>query len=171
MNVLQTWWPLLAIALLAIVVVRRTRGEPLDLKDAVATPVVLLVIGGRAIVDVEPTVADLTWLTILSAVSLCFGAARSATTIIERRGEILVQRYRWTTFALLLGSLVVGAALGLLAQQLGMHEDARPLTFTIGVGLAGEGAITLIRGARRGAPMPWSPTNASPGTSPSRSRT
>ena len=35
------------------------------------------------------------------------------------------------------------------------HEAARPLTFTIGVGLAGEGAITLIRAARRGIEMPW----------------
>ena len=51
--------------------------------------------------------------------------------------------------------MLVGAVLGQLAQQFGMHEAARPLTFTIGVGLAGEGAITLIRAARRGIEMPW----------------
>lgn len=165
MDLLKTWWPLLVVVLLIAVVVRRIRGEPLDLKDAIALPVVLLVVGGRAIADVQLTIIDMVWLTLLSLVSLCFGAARSTTTVIERRGDVFVQRYRWMTFVLLIVSLVVGAALGLLAQHLGMHEEARPLTFTIGLGLAGEGGITLIRAARRGAPMPWSRTAASPKTS------
>lgn len=156
MDLLKTWWPLLIVVLLVVVVVRRLRGEPLDLKDAIASPVILLVIGGRAIADVEPTMVDGVWLVLLSLVSLAFGAARSATTVIECRERTFFQRYRWTTFVLLVASLVVGALLGLLAQQFGMHEEARPLTFTIGVGLAGEGGITLLRAARRGVPMPWS---------------
>src|SRR5690625_2207980 len=162
MDLLKNWWPLLAVVVLVVVVVRRIRGEPLDLKDALVTPVILLVIGGRAIADVELTTVDMVWLILLSLVSVCFGAARSATTVIERREDVFVQRYRWTTFVLLIASLVAGAVLGLLAQHLGMHEEARPLTFTIGVGLAGEGGITLIRAARRGAPMPWSRTAVSP---------
>lgn len=162
MELLKTWWPLLVIVLLVVVVVRRVRGEPLDLKDAAVLPVILIVIGGRAIADVHLTTTDIVWLTLLSLVGLGFGAARSATTIIERRDEIFIQRYRWTTFALLIASLVVGAVLGMLAQHLGMHAEARPLTFTIGVGLAGEGAITLLRAARKGAPMPWSNAATSP---------
>lgn len=155
MNTLIQWWPLLVVVALVAVVVRRTRGEPLDLKDAAVTPLVLLAIGTYTISQVNPTRIDLAWLTALSAVSLGFGAARSTTVVIERRGQGYVQRYRWTTFALLAASLVVGAGLGLLAQRFGMHEAARPLTFTIGVGLAGEGAITLIRAAKRGIEMPW----------------
>lgn len=156
MELLKIWWPVLVLVLLVVVVVRRIRGEPLDLKDAIVLPVILLVIGGRAVADVDLTTADTVWLTVLSLVSLCFGAARSATTVIERREGVFFQRYRWTTFVLLVASLVVGAVLGLVAQQFGMHEEARPLTFTIGLGLAGEGAITLLRAARMGAPMPWS---------------
>ncbi|HIZ37489.1 MAG TPA: hypothetical protein H9815_17060 [Candidatus Ruania gallistercoris] len=156
MDMLKAWWPVLVLILLVVVVVRRIRGEPLDLKDAIVLPVVLLLIGGRSIAAMELTTVDAVWLVLLSVVSLAFGAARSATTVIERREGVLFQRYRWRTFLLLVGSLVVGAALGLLAQRFGMHEEARPLTFTIGLGLAGEGAITLLRAARRGATMPWS---------------
>lgn len=155
MDMLLRFWPLLVIALLTVVVVRRVRGEPLDLKDAAVTPLVLLAIGTNMIIGIGPTSIDLAWLAGLSAVSLAFGAARSATIVIERRADQFVQRYRWTTFALLVASLVVGAALGPVAQHFGMHEAARPLTFTIGIGLAGEGAVTLVRAARRGIEMPW----------------
>lgn len=155
MSLLYNWWPLLVVIVLVIVVVRRVRGEPLDLKDAVVAPLVFLAIGTKMIIDVEPTPIDLIWLTALSLVGIGFGAARAATIVIERRDGQLIQRYRWTTFALLVASLIVGAVLGLVAQQFGMHEAARPMTFTIGIGLAGEGAITLVRATRRGAEMPW----------------
>lgn len=135
MSTLVQWWPLLVIALLAFVVVR---GEPLDLKDALVMPIVLLAIGTNMIIQIAPTTVDLAWLAGLSVISLAFGVARCATIVIECRGYEFVQRYRWTTFALLLASLVVGAALGQLAQHSGMHEGARPLTFTIGLGLAGK---------------------------------
>ena len=128
MDLLKTWWPLLVAVLLMVVVVRRLRGEPLDLKDAVVSPLILLIIGTRTIVEVGPTTTDLVWLSILSLVSLGFGAARSATTVIERRDEQFIQRYRWTTFALLVASLVVSAGLGMLAQHFGLHDEARPLT-------------------------------------------
>lgn len=160
MYMLETWWPVLVVVLLIGLVVRRIRGEPLDLKDALASPAIFLLIGGRTIVEAHPTTVDVLWLIGLSIVGLGFGAARAGTTIIERRGETYFQRYRWKTFAWLVGSLIVGGGLGLLAQQLGMHEEARPLTFTLGVGLAGESAITLLRAARRGVPMPRSSTPA-----------
>lgn len=155
MDTLLQFWPLLIVVLLVVLVVRRIRGEPLDLKDAAVTPLVLLAIGTHMIIQTQPTAVDFAWLAGLSVVSLGFGAARSATIVIERRADGFVQRYRWRTFALLVASLVIGAALGQLAQLLGMHEEARPLVFTIGVGLAGEGVITLIRAARRGIEMPW----------------
>lgn len=155
MSLLNDWWPLLVIAVLIVVVVRRLRGEPLDLKDTVVAPLVLLAIGTKMIIDVSPTPIDLIWLAALSLVGIGFGAARAATIVIERRDGQLIQRYRWTTFALLVASLIVGAALGLVAQQFGMHEEAKPMTFTIGLGLAGEGMVTLLRAARRGAEMPW----------------
>lgn len=157
MSLLKDWWPLLVIAVLVIVVVRRVRGEPLDLKDAVVAPLVLLAIGTRTIIDVAPTPTDIFWLVALSVVGLGFGAARAATIVIERREGQLIQRYRWTTFALLVASLIAGGVLGLVAHRFGMHEAARPMTFTIGIGLAGEGLITLIRASRRGAVMPWTP--------------
>lgn len=155
MNTLTQFWPLLIVVPLVVLVVRRIRGEPLDLKDAMVTPIVLLAIGTHMIIQVAPTAIDLAWLAGLSVISLAFGVARSVTIVIERRGDEFVQRYQWTTFALLLTSLAVGAVLGLLAQHFGMHEEARPLTFTIGLGLGGEGAVTLIRAAQRGIEMPW----------------
>lgn len=155
MDLLKQYWPALVGLLLVVVVVRRLRGEPLDLKDAVTAPAIMLFLGVRAIAEVHPTSADLAWLVALSVVSVLFGAARSATTVIERRGDQLFQRYRWRTLGLMVGSLVASMALGLLAQRLGLHPEARPLTFSIGVGLAGESAVTLLRAARHGARMPW----------------
>lgn len=155
MDLLKQWWPLLVVLLLIVVVVRRLRGEPLDLKDAVVAPVILVFLGGRAVFQAHPTTIDLAWLVGLSLVAVTFGALRSATTVIEYRGDVLVQRYRWQTLALLAVSLLASAGLGMLAVRFGMHESARPLTLSIGLGLAGEGAITLLRAARRGATMPW----------------
>lgn len=46
----------------------------------------------------------------------------------------------------------------MLAVRFGMHdmhEEARPLTLSLGLGPAGEGAITLLRANRRGVRMPW----------------
>src|SRR5690606_29466670 len=131
-------------------------------RDTALSPVILLAIGTRSLLEFDPSAIDLVWLTALSLISLGFGALRAASTVIERRGGQFIQRYRWTTFALMIASLVVCAGLGLLAQRFGMHEEARPLTFTIGIGLAGEGAITLIRAARKGAPVPWSSKGATP---------
>lgn len=148
MDLLNNYWPVLAGILLAVVVVRRLRGEPLDLKDALASPAILLFLGLRGIAEAHPTSVDLAWLAALSVVSILFGAARSATTVIERRNDQLIQRYRWRTFGLMVGSLVASLGLGLLAQRMGMHEAARPLTFSIGIGLAGESAVTLLRAAR-----------------------
>lgn len=155
MSELFHWWPVLIVILLVVLIIRRVRGEPLDVKDAAVTPLVLLAIGTHMIIQARPTGVDLAWLTGLSLVGLAFGAARSATTVIERRDGIVVQRYRWTTFALLVGSFLAGAALSRVGQHFGMHAEARPLIFTIGIGLAGEGVITLIRAARRGLEMPW----------------
>lgn len=155
MDLLKQYWPLLAALLLVVVVIRRMRGEPLDLKDAVTAPAIMLFLGVRTIIEVHPTAVDLAWLVALSVVSVLFGAARSATTVIERRGDQLFQRYRWRTLGLMVGSLVASMVLGLLAQRLGLHAEARPLTFSIGVGLAGESAVTLLRAARHGARMPW----------------
>ena len=79
MDLLKTWWPVLVLILLVVVVVRRIRGEPLDLKDAIAAPVVLLLIGGRSIAAMELTTVDAVWLVVLSVVSLSFGVARSSS--------------------------------------------------------------------------------------------
>src|SRR5699024_12270012 len=119
MDMLKTWWPVLVVVLLIVVVVRRIRGEPLDLKDAIVLPVVLLVIGGRAIGDVDLTTVDTVWLTLLSVVCVCFGAARSATTVIYRLEGVFIQRYRCTIFVLLLSLIVVVGCLVLLALHLG----------------------------------------------------
>jgi len=155
MDMLEKWWPLLVVGLLVVVVARRLRGEPLDLKDAIVSPAILLFLGGRAVFAAHPTAIDLVWLGVLSVIGLGFGAARSATTRIEQRDDVWIQRYRWATIGLMAGSLVVSAGLGYAAQQLGMHPEARPLTLSIGIGLAGESAVTLWRASRRGVPMPY----------------
>ncbi len=148
--------PFLVAGVIVVVLVRRMTGEPVDLKDVVASPAILLFLGVRDMADANLTAVDLGWIVGLSVVSVLFGAIRSTTTVFEHRQGRLFQLYRWRTLAWMVGSLVAGACLGWVAHHLGMHDGARPMTFSVGIGLAGEAVVTLLRAYRHGAAMPWS---------------
>ena len=151
MTTLNQWWPALVVVAVVVVVVRRFRGEPLDLKDAVVAPAVLLFLGGRTLVEIDLTPTDVLWLVITGFVGVAAGAVRATTTRLTGPPHALVQHYTWRTLVVWVVSLAASGGLGLVAGQLGMHEEARPVTLSIGLSLLGEAAVTLWRARRRGA--------------------
>jgi len=151
MTTLNQWWPALVVVAVVVVVVRRFRGEPLDLKDAVVAPAVLLFLGGRTLVEIDLTPTDVLWLAITGLVGVATGAVRATTTRLTGPPHALVQHYTWHTLVVWVASLAASGGLGLVAGELGMHEEARPVTLSIGLSLLGEAAVTLWRAHRRGA--------------------
>lgn len=146
---------LIAAAILVVVVVlvvRRLRGEPLVAREVFGAPLVLIAIGAYGLTKVGLTGLDALWLALGSAIGLGFGAVRAATTVLFERDRVLWLRYTPWTFAVWVGSVAVNFGLGVLATSAGMHEEARPMTLSIGVSLLGEALVVARQAKATGLP-------------------
>jgi len=153
MTMLNNPWVLTAIVLaaLAYVVVKRSIGEPLNVRDLMVPPLILIVLGVRELMEAEGlTAVDLGWLICVSVVGAVCGGARAATLRLYLRDGVLWQRYTRRTFVVWPVSLLVSGGFGLLATTAGMSNDARSVMLSIGVSLAGEGVVAGVRGAMTG---------------------
>ncbi|WP_240519162.1 DUF1453 domain-containing protein [Amycolatopsis antarctica] len=140
-------------------VVRRLRGEPLVARELWGAPLVLGAIGVYGVCTLPVvTPADLGWLAGDSGLGLTLGMVRGRTVRVFARDGVLWQRYRWSTLGVWVGSTLLGAGFGFLAVAGGMHEDARPMTLSIGVGLLGE-ALSIGRRALASG-VPFAPAGA-----------
>jgi hypothetical protein len=129
-----------------VVVVRRFLGEPLSARDLLVPPVVLVGLGGYAVVGAAPvTAVELAWVVSGSIVGLALGAARGWTVRLFVRDGALWQRYSPWTVVVWVGSVAASAGLGWLAVRGGVREEVRPVTLSIGVSLLGE---LLVVGGR-----------------------
>lgn len=149
-------WALAAlIAVVAIIVViKRLRGEPLNARDLFAPPLVLTGLGIWALCEADGlTGTDFVWVVAGCVLGIALGALRGATIQVFGKEGVLWQRYTGRTFLVILGSLVVMAGYGFLAVRLGMHENARPVQLSIGVGFLGEALIVGYRGLASGVPF------------------
>ncbi|MDQ3786383.1 MAG: DUF1453 domain-containing protein [Actinomycetota bacterium] len=146
----------LVIVAVGYTIVRRMIGEPLNARDLVGAPVVLLAVGGYSLAKVpDVTVVDVAWLAGSSLVGLALGVWRGATVRLMVKNGVLWQRYPARTYLVWLVSLVVNGGVGFLATHGGMQADARPMTLSIGVGLLGEAAAVGLRALATG--LPFSP--------------
>ncbi|WP_433346505.1 hypothetical protein ACQP25_27345 [Microtetraspora malaysiensis] len=132
------------VALLVIgVVVKRFVGEPLNARDLLVPPVVLLAIG----------VSNATWgvwTAVGCVVGLLFGALRGLTPrLFVKRGH-LWQRYTLWTVLVWIVSAAANFGIGLVS---GMPEQARPITLSIGVSLLGEALTLGLRALATGSPF------------------
>ncbi len=144
----------LVIAAIGYTIVRRSIGEPVNVRDLLGPPVVLLALGGYGITKApEVTAVDIGWLAGTSLVGLGLGVWRGTTVRLLVKDGALWQRYPARTYLVWVVSLVINGGLGLLARAGGMHEDVRPLTLSIGVGLLGEAAAVGLRGLSSGVPF------------------
>jgi hypothetical protein len=152
---MHTWVVVaLVVAAVGYTIARRTIGEPLNARDLFGTPAVLLAIGGYGVSKVpDVTGTDIAWLVATSAVGLVLGVWRGTTVRLVVRDGALWQRYPAGTYLVWVVSLVVNGVLGFLATHAGVHEDARPVTLSIGVGLLGEAAAVGLRAMTTGVPF------------------
>jgi hypothetical protein len=144
-------WVLIGIGVVAVVV-RRTLGEPVDLRDLAVPPLALIGIGGYALTKADLGAVDVLWLVVGSLVGLAMGVLRGSSVLVFTRDGRLWQRYTPSTFAYWGLSLAVNLAIGYTAS---LYTDARPITLSIGVGLLGEAipvALRLSRSALGAAP-------------------
>ncbi|MEV4166398.1 hypothetical protein [Nonomuraea dietziae] len=142
----------LIVGLVGYVVVRRMIGEPLNARDVYLAPLVLIGLGIHALTGVALTAVDVLWLVISGLVALGFGAMRASTTGLFEREGVLWQRYTWRTLVVWVVSAAASIGVGLLATRYGLHEQARPMSLAIGVGLSGEALVTAVRARAIGVP-------------------
>ncbi|ONI83134.1 hypothetical protein ALI144C_16650 [Actinosynnema sp. ALI-1.44] len=145
-----------------VVLVFRVLGEPLNWRDLLAPPIVLITIGVVGVVNFDGlTGSDIAWLVGGCVIGLAFGAARGATVrLYEKDGELWQKYTKWSLALFVLGVAVSGGY-GLVAVKLGMHPEARPYQLAIGISFAGEAAVLFPRGLAMDAPFakdkerPW----------------
>jgi hypothetical protein len=150
MDVLKT---LLIVGLVGYVVVRRMAGEPLVAKDVYAPPIVLVAIGGHGLLQHDLSTPDVVWLAVTLVLGVAFGALRAATAVVYPKGGVLWQRYTGKTLAVWVVTFAAGLGVGRLAAMAGMHEEARSMPLSIGVGLVGEALVVLFRARSAGVPF------------------
>ncbi|WP_229847956.1 DUF1453 domain-containing protein [Kitasatospora griseola] len=148
----------LVAAVIVAVVVRRLRGEPLNVRDLFGPPVVLTALGAWALWqrhdlhhDLGP--GDYVWIAAGAALGVATGALRGATVRVEPRGGVLWQRYTGWTFLVAALSLGLMVAFSFLAEHAGLPADARPTQLSIGVGFLGEALVVGWRGLASGVPF------------------
>ncbi|WP_037718289.1 MULTISPECIES: hypothetical protein [Actinomycetes] len=145
-----------------VMLVFRLVGEPLNWRDTVAPPVVLIALGVVGVVQFKGlTSTDVWWIGGSCVLGLAFGAARGATIrLYSRKGE-LWQRYRKSSLALFVLGVAASIGFTVLAVKFGLHEQARPYQLAIGVSFAGEALVLIPRGLRSDVPFakdkerPW----------------
>ncbi|GAB2962162.1 hypothetical protein ACFMQL_28780 [Nonomuraea fastidiosa] len=146
--------PLLVVAMVVVVVIRRFKGEPLRARDLFTPPVVLIGIGAYTLVkDVHPAGADLAWVLAGTVAGVLLGAVRGLTPRLYVRDGHIWQRYTgWTLLAWAV-SAGINAGIGALATAAGTPDQVRPMALSIGVSLLGEAAALGLRARTLGAPF------------------
>jgi len=149
---MQTWMVVVLICgAVGYTILRRSIGEPVNLRDLFVAPAVLVGVGLYSLKGV--TAVDIGWLVGTGIVGLALGMVRGSTVCLMVKDGSLWQRYPARTYGVWAVSLVVNAGLGFLATHAGMHEDARPIMLSIGIGLLGESAAVGLRGLATGVPF------------------
>ncbi|MFI1972291.1 DUF1453 domain-containing protein [Streptomyces cinnamoneus] len=144
---------LIAVAAVAVIA-KRLGGEPLNVRDLFAPAVVLTALGGWSVYRAHDlTGGDLAWAVAGVALGLALGALRGRTVHVFEKQGVLWQRYTGRTFLVIALSVPVMGGFALLAASMGMHEQARPVQLSIGVGFLGEALVIGRRGLVSGIPF------------------
>ncbi|TCO45289.1 DUF1453 family protein [Actinocrispum wychmicini] len=151
---MSTWLVVAIVVAVVAVVVKRLIGEPVNVRDLFAPPVVLLAIGVVGLVKAEHvTGVDIAWIVAGSAVGLGMGALRGATPKLFTKDGVLWHRYTGWTFGVWVLSVAVNGGLDLVATANGLHHDVKPVQLAIGVSLLGEAVVIGLRSMRAGVPF------------------
>ncbi len=144
------------IAVVAVVVVvKRLVGEPVNVRDLFAPALVITGIGVWTLCKKAEhlTGTDIAWAATGAVLGVALGMVRGGTVQVFEKQGVLWQRYTGRTFLVLAVSAAFMAGFGLLAVKMGMHEQARPVQLSIGVGFLGEALVIGWRGLASGVPF------------------
>ncbi|MFH9419877.1 DUF1453 domain-containing protein [Streptomyces sp. NPDC017529] len=149
-------WLLAAIVavVLVIVIAKRLKGEPVNVRDLFTGPAVLTGLGILFVAKADDvTGTDIAWVVPGAFLGLALGAARGLMVRLFEKGGTLWQRYTGRTFLVVVASLLVSAGYGVFAEHMGMHASARPVQLSIGVSFLGESLLIYYRGLKTAAPF------------------
>ena len=140
----------------AVLLVRRWRGEPLQAQELFLPPLFLAGFGIYKLAttnEIDWTAIDVTWLVIGSLVGAAFGAIRGMTITVFKKEGVLWYRYTAKTFGILVLSFAVSLLIAYLSNMAGVQEEAHSTMLSIGVGFLGEAAIVGYKAFKLGVPF------------------
>ncbi|WP_027342712.1 hypothetical protein [Hamadaea tsunoensis] len=132
----------------------RMAGRPLRTRRLFVIPAILAVIGLTRLNGVHLTVMDIALLVVQVVLGLGLGALRGWTIHLYERDGFLWMRYRWTTVALWVLSIVVRLAFAFGGHMVGADDgNSQVLMIGFGVSLLGEGLMVAWRANGLGIPF------------------
>lgn len=142
------------VAAVGYVIIRRFSGEPLTARDLGSAPLILTGIGIYSVIKADGLeFGDYAWAAAGVFIAVICGAWRGTTVTLFTKNGALWQRYsKWTLVVWFL-SLVISGGFALLASVAGMHDEARPMILSIGVGMLGEALTLGLRALSTGKPF------------------
>jgi hypothetical protein len=146
-----------AIGIVAFVIGRQLRGEPLRGKRLLLLPAVLVVIGGASLRSAgrPPTSADLACLVTGGLIAAAIGAAQGSMMRLETRGGGLWGRLPVRSLWLWLALVTSRVAMTVIAD--GLHARLAASTacvlLLLGINRLGQGAVVTARALAAGVPF------------------
>ena len=143
----------LVVLLLIWTIVGRLQGRPLRQRRLLVIPGVLSVVGLAELGGVHLTMLAIVLMALQIVISIGVGALRGWTVHLYERDGFLWMRYRWTTLALWLLTIVIRVGFVAGAQITGAGTGgSQVLMVGLGLGLLGEGVMVAWRANALGIP-------------------
>lgn len=140
---------LAALAVIALVVVRRSRPRPVA-EEALRKPLVLSAVGLFLLRDTVLDAPDTAFLVLTAVLALGLGAVRGSVVRITRRGQAMFTSWGPACFATL-GALVVlrlGVDAGAVALGVASTTVGQSVLFALGLSLLAESLVVARRTGR-----------------------
>ncbi len=154
MDMLDSPFVVAAVVVLAggYVILRRSIGEPVNVRDLAVPPLVLLALGVREVARGDAlTVVQLYGLIGVGALAVVLGGLRAATVRLYMREGVLWYRYPPFTYVIWGATALVGAAARLGTYAItDLPTSAQTLYLSVGLTMAGESVVLAARGLLSG---------------------
>jgi membrane protein CcdC involved in cytochrome C biogenesis len=152
---------LIAVAVIVLLMVRRFMGEPLEARRLILPPVILVILGGYSLSQIDfpaaaqHPVTDGAVLGLGAVVAVLGGVVRGLTVRVFVQNGHVWYRYTLVTLAVWLGLVVL--RIGQLFAGRALHADQAVLSagllLVLGLSFLGEAAIVGRRAIATGAPF------------------
>ncbi|WP_031469094.1 DUF1453 family protein [Sciscionella sediminilitoris] len=155
---------LVVVALVVLMIVRRTRGVPVSARRLLIVPLVLLVVGVQQISGDLHVMSRLDWLLALAfaVVSLGAGVLRGVLSrLYEQEGRAWM-RYTWVTVCVWLALIPLRVGMVVLANVFGasVAGGTHLMFLLLALTFGGEALVVFPRARARGLVIAASPVRA-----------